>query len=304
MPERALMVEKILPDENINILNVGAHPADAFDDCSGTLAHHAARGDHVTALVLTAGTRVHDVVVAEEMRKRQRAPGSEELETTISERMEVKHREVLEACQILGFSDVRFLTYDDSVLTLREDLMQKIAMVIREVQPHILITHYPLRNAGIAAHHAITGQLVLNALESARNVWPEDPNPPWRIPEVYFKAIDMGLPPADVLSQATAVFPDVYVDVSDVIELKVKALDMLKSQQYSGAWARKVLEECEGSYGPTVGVAYAEAFIRYRSRVYDYLPVSYYAMERANEMEDTGYRRCAILACHKVPEDE
>jgi len=302
MSKRRLVAENILPDENINILVVGAHPADAFDDIGGTLAHHAARGDHITALILTRGTRVHDVVVAEEIRKRERAPTREELEPIIQERTEVKHQEVLEACQILGFSDLRFLTYDDSVLTLKEEIMQRIAKVIREVQPHIVITHYPLENAGIASHHAITGQLVLNALGSAANVWPEDPNPPWRVPEVYFKAIHTALARPDVLTHATAGFANVYVDVTDVIELKVKALDKMKSQQYSGAYARKSREAYEGAFGLNVGVAYAEAFIRYRSQVYDYLPVSYYAMARANEPEATLHRRQNLLVCHTVLE--
>ena len=302
MAKRPLVVERILPDENINILVVGAHPADAFDDVGGTLAHHAARGDHITALVLTHGARVHDVVVSEEIRKRERVPAPDELAPIIQERMKVKHREVLEACKILGFSDLRFLTYDDSVLTLKEELMQQIAKVIREVRPHIVITHYPLENAGIASHHAITGQLVLNALVSAANIWPDDPNPPWRVPEVYFKAIHTALMRGNVLTQATSGYADVYVDVSDVIELKVKALDKMKSQQYDGAYARKTCEQHEGAFGSIAGVAYAEAFIRYSSRVYDYLPVSHYARARANELEADGHRRQDVLACHRVPE--
>lgn len=302
MSKRPLVVENILPDENINILVVGAHPADAFDDIGGTLAHHAARGDHITALILTHGARVHDVVLTDEVGQRERAPTREELEPIIEERTSVKHQEVLEACQILGFSDLRFLTYDDSVLTLKEELMQRIAKVIREVQPHLLITHYPLESGGIASHHAITGQLVLNAVGSASRVSPEDPNPPWGVPEVYFKAIHTALARPDVLSHATAGFANVYVDVTDVIELLVKALDKMKSQQYNGAWARKSREVYEGVFGLNVGVAYAEAFIRLRAQVCDYLPLSHYAMARANELEATEHRRQNLLVCHTVPE--
>jgi len=301
MSKRELVVEKIVPDENINILVVGGHPADAFDDIGGTLAHHAARGDHVTALLLTRGARVHDVVVAEEIRTHKRMPTRTELEPIIHERVEVKRREVAAACKILGFSDIRFLNHDDSVLTLKEDLMQEIAKVIREVKPHVLITHYPLENGGIASHHAITGQLVLNALGSASNVWPEDPNPPWRVTEVYFKAIHTALIQRNVLTHLSRGFPTVYVDITDVIDLKVKALDQIKSQQYDGAYARKSRETLEGAFGHIAGVAYAEAFIRYSVTVHDYLPVSHYGLERANEPEAEEHRRMNRLLASQAP---
>ena len=38
--------------EKLTILVVGGHPADVFDHCGGTMAHHIQQGDNV---VLTAG---------------------------------------------------------------------------------------------------------------------------------------------------------------------------------------------------------------------------------------------------------
>jgi LmbE family N-acetylglucosaminyl deacetylase len=156
---------------NLTILIVGGHPADAFDNAGGTLCHHVRRGDRVTALVLTHGARVHDVVVSEELRQRERMPEPEELAALMQERMKVKYREVIEACEIMGITDVRFLNYEDAVLMLREDLIQDIARVIREVRPDVVITHYPLDNGGVAEHHAITGQLTLTASHRCSS-WP------------------------------------------------------------------------------------------------------------------------------------
>lgn len=300
MAERELVVESILPDDNINILIVGGHPADAFDNAGGTLAHHAARGDCVTALVMTQGTRVHDVVIAEEIRMRERMPSQDELDSLVQERMEVKHGEVRKACAIMGFTDVRFLSYEDSVLTLREEIMQEIARVIREVKPHIIITHYPYDNGGIAAHHAITGQLVINGITSAANIWPADPNPPWRVPEVYFMAVPTGMFRSSVLDAETRAYPDVYVDISDVIERKIRAVDMIESQHYAGGYARKRTEAVDGNSGMFMLVPYAEGFIRYQPRLYDYLPISRYALERANEPENEMHRRTDVLVAHTV----
>jgi len=51
--------------DRLSILVIGGHPADVFDHCGGTLAHHVRSGDQVTCLALTQGLRIHDVVVSE-----------------------------------------------------------------------------------------------------------------------------------------------------------------------------------------------------------------------------------------------
>ena len=43
-----------MASEPIRILIVAAHPADAFDQAGGTLAHHAAEADRISALILKA----------------------------------------------------------------------------------------------------------------------------------------------------------------------------------------------------------------------------------------------------------
>lgn len=46
-------------DGQLKILNVGAHPADAFDRVGGTMAQHVRRGDEVCVAVLSHGARSH-----------------------------------------------------------------------------------------------------------------------------------------------------------------------------------------------------------------------------------------------------
>lgn len=287
--------------EKLNLLIVGGHPADVFDSAGGTLCHHVERGDSVTGLALTHGMRVHDIVISEELRVRETAPDPETLARMIQERSRVKHHEVVEACEILGWTDVRFLNYEDSVLTLREDLMQEIAKVIRDVKPDVIITHYPFDNGGIADHHAIAGQLVLNGIRSAANLWPDDPNPPHRVAQVFFMAIPSGMFRGSCLTAETAPFPDIYIDVTDVIERKIRALDKIVSQQYSGAYARKCVEATEGNAGRFMGVSYAEPFITYSPEILDYLPVSENRLVRANELEEVTHARADKLVAHTVP---
>ena len=55
-------------DEKLRILVIGGHPADVFDHCGGTMAHHIKDGDRVTCLALTQGLSIHDTVVSEVFR--------------------------------------------------------------------------------------------------------------------------------------------------------------------------------------------------------------------------------------------
>lgn len=285
----------------LSILIVGGHPADAFDNAGGTLCHHAERGDRVTALVLTQGVRIHDVVISEQLRLGGKRPSSAKLAALMKKRMRVKQGEVMDACKIMGFDDVRFMTYEDSVLTLREDLMQDIAKVIREVKPDILITHYPFDNGGIADHHAITGQLVLNAVGSAANIWPDDPNLPHRVAQIFFMGIPGGMFRGTCLAAETRCFPDLCIDITDVIERKIRAIDQIVSQQYDGAYSRKRAEAVDGNAGLFAHVAYAETFITYYPEVLDYLFVSENRLNRANEPEAEGIARADKLIAHTVP---
>ncbi len=73
------MEEKMM--SNLSILVIGGHPADVFDHCGGTLAHHIRRGDRVTALALTQGLRIHDVVISEVFRFQGKRPDADEMDS-------------------------------------------------------------------------------------------------------------------------------------------------------------------------------------------------------------------------------
>ena len=104
--------------EPLRIVSIGGHPADTFDQSGGTMAHHAARGDYVAAVGVTAGARIHDKKVSDEMFHREEIPDAPELTHLMGERGDVKADEVRRACRILGFEDVFFLGADAAVLVV------------------------------------------------------------------------------------------------------------------------------------------------------------------------------------------
>jgi 4-oxalomesaconate hydratase len=259
--------------EPLRLLCVGGHPADTFDCAGGTLAHHVQQGDHVTAVALTQGTRIHDVVISERLRFSDQVPGEDELRALMEERARVKEDEVIRACGFLGITDVRFFRYDDEVLTVREELIVRMARLIREVRPDIVVTHDPQELGGYGVHHAATSQLVLEAVSAAGHVGMGDPNQPHRVAQIYFTVTALQYP-LNVLSSRTGWFPDLLVDITDVVEAKVRALDALRSQQYGGDYARKRTEINDGALGVIAGTAYAEGFITYLPELAHTFPVS------------------------------
>ena len=281
--------------EPLNILVVAGHPADLFDHCGGTLAHHVRRGDHVTCVGLTHGARAHDIVITEELRFQKKAPDPERLEQLLQERARVKHAEVVEACAILGITDVRFLNYDDNVLLVTHELVQAVARVIGEVKPHIVITHHPLENGGVANHHGTTGKIVLHAIGCASTVSPGDPSPGYRVAQVFFMSPVVATFVGSPLAAQASVFCDYYVDITDVIELKVKAWDRLRSQQYGGNYGRKAAEAWNGKEGLHMRVGYAEGFVRCHPEIGDYLTVSRELLDRANEPDAVSHARTDVL---------
>jgi len=260
--------------EPLHILVIGAHPADVFDQSGGTMAHHAARGDKVTCVVLTHGVRIHDDVISEAMWHKSELPPADELIKLMAERSDVKADEIRRACKILGVDDVLFFGADDAILLVKEDLIRRLASVIRKLRPHIILTHYPKEGDQFVRDHAIAGQIVLHAIQYAGRVDPGDRNPAHHVAQVFFFGIGAAPIRSTLWDSQGGYINDVFIDISDVIEKKLAALDCMQSQGYGGEYARKRIETSDGAFGATHRVGYAEGFIKLDSELHYYLPVT------------------------------
>ncbi len=289
--------------EPLRLLCVGGHPADTFDCAGGTLGHHVQNGDSVTVVALTQGTRIHDVVISDRLRFSEHVPEAGELRALMEERARVKEDEVRRACGYLGITDVRFFRYDDEVLTVREELIVKMAKLIREVRPDVIVTHDPHELGVYGVHHAATSQLVLEAISAAGGVGVGDPNQPHHVAQVFFTVTALQYP-LNVLSSRSGWYPDLLVDITDMVEAKVRALDALRSQQYGGDYARKRVEIADGAMGVIAGVPYAEGFITYLPEVSRLFPVSDARLRLARQSEAEWHANAdKIIATHvKLPD--
>ena len=271
--------------EKLTILVVGGHPADVFDHCGGTLAHHIQQGDNVVCLALTQGLRIHDIVISEKYRTGIPEEEKEEFERIAKERAAAKEQETRDACAVFGIKDVRFLSYDEEVMLETVPMIKAVAAVIRDVKPNIVITHYPYEEGGVGNHHATTGKIVNHAVELATTTDYENNIPAWRTAQQFYMIASYHTQCENLLGTMHMPFLPFYVDITDVIELKVKALECMVSQQYGGVYARKRTEVAEGAYGHMMRTAYCEAFVPVHPDLYHTLPISQQRLDWANEME-------------------
>jgi len=267
--------------EKLRLLSIGAHPADIFDQSGGTMAHHVARGDWVGCVVLTHGARVHDKVISDDMFHREEVPQSDELEALMAERADIKAEEVRRACAILGVEDLYFFGADDAVLLVTEELVRRLAQLLRELKPDIVLTHFPREGDGLTNPHALCGQIAMYAMSLAGGVDPGDSRPPHKVAQVFYFGTGAAAVPRSVWDSEGGYYNDVFIDITDVVDKKLASLDCLESQGYGGAYARKRIETSDGAFGMSGGCAYAEGFIKANAETHYVLPLTENALRRA-----------------------
>jgi LmbE family N-acetylglucosaminyl deacetylase len=220
-------------------------------------------------------------------------PDAEQLKKIILERADLKTREILRACDILGIrrENVYFLGADDAILLVTEPMIRQVARLIRKLRPNVVITHFPLEDAGIASQHATTGQIVMHAIHSATGVDPGDKTPPHKVTQVFFFGIGAAAPRTDIWGSQGGFYNDIYIDITDVAAKKVACLDAVASQGYGGAYARKRIEFSDAAFGSRIKVPYAEGFISMKSTTHYYLPVSEIDLEHSKASDHEAISR-------------
>jgi LmbE family N-acetylglucosaminyl deacetylase len=256
----------------MKLLAAYAHPADAITDCGGTLALHVARGDAVTIFSMTHGGRIHPNIYVEEWRKAH--PTQTIVAMTRAEIIRTKRQELERAARIIGVERIIALDDDDDGVTVERAVVEKAARIIADEQPDVILMDYPM-NAANPDPHTLASITLLTALRQTsmylRNL---DGRHATTVKQIFFTKLPVTT--RDVLA-LPGPRPDLYVDISSVVGLKIAAMDQFVSQGYNGDFARKLVESWNGEQGRTAGVNFAEGFCRMYNETYDHLPVTEYA---------------------------
>lgn len=223
------------------VMVVVAHPDDAEFMCSGTVAAWVRQGKDAVYVLVTSGDK-----------------GSEDPAVVPAELARRREDEQREAARILGVRLVEFLRYPDGMVVSSLALRKDIVRMIRRHRPTAVITENPaarwVANRINHPDHRAVGDATLDAVfPSARDVH--------MFPELLKEE---GLQPHGVdhlYVSARGEQADVFIDISETIELKTRALRAHASQVRNptpefDAFIREMARRTAGESG----LQYAEAF--------------------------------------------
>ena len=226
-------------------LAVYAHPDDPEISCGGTLARWAAGGAEVHLLLLTRGDKGS-------------SDPADDPERLVAQRRD----EAAAAAAALGLAGHHGLDVDDGELENTTDVRRSIVAAIRRTRPDVVIcpdptavffgdTYFNHRD------HRVAGWATLDAVSPAAgspHYFP-DAGPAHAVPQVFLSG---------------TLEPNVWVDVGDTLETKIRALLCHESQLqaafgHEGGTAElfgDVLRQRADDGGRLAGVPYAEGFRR------------------------------------------
>jgi LmbE family N-acetylglucosaminyl deacetylase len=219
-------------------LVITAHPDDSEFGAGGTVAKLVRDGCEVTYCIATNGNK-----------------GSSDRSMTPERLAAIRAEEQRNAARVLGVARVEFLGYPDGEIEDTRDLRRDVSREIRRWRPDLVIAQNPHRTYNLGASHRdhrITAGVVLDCvypLARDHMAFPElmPEFEPHKVRQVYLMQWES---------------PHVVVDISDVMDLKMKALACHASQFKDFAAVEARVRERSRALGNPKGYEYAEAFDR------------------------------------------
>lgn len=214
---------------------IAPHPDDEVLGCGGTIAIHSKKGDDVYLCIVT---KAYTPEWSKEFIKKRK-------------------REVANANKILRIKKTHFLDFPTVKLDTipQKELNDSIFKVVDKVKPEIV---YMPHRGDLNKDHRLVFEAVLVAVRPVAD---------HRVRKVLsyetLSETEWGLP----LETFT---PNVYVDISNVIETKIKAMKAYKSEikPYPSPRSFETIEILAKKRGTEAGVKFAEAFVLIREVTY------------------------------------
>jgi LmbE family N-acetylglucosaminyl deacetylase len=224
--------------EKIVVLGVGAHSDDLDFGAAGTFAKFAKDGADCYYLVCTDGSK-----------------GSRDPKMTPKRLAGIRAGEQKASAKMLGVKDVFFLKHKDGEIVADLRLRKEIVRYIRKLKPDIVITQDPTflysdRFVNHADHRAVGTATIDAVFPAARN--------PMTFPELKKEGLDVHRVKQMYLVNRTN--PNYAVDISEFVDLKVKAL--LQHQSQGIGKHSEFVKDMAKTMGKRWKFKYAETFFK------------------------------------------
>ena len=218
------------------ILVIAPHPDDEVLGCGGVIARHSARGDRVQVVVVSRGAP--DIFPPEEV--------------------EETRSELAAAHQLLGVENVHFLDFPAPRLDTMAGhiLADRLTRLVREIQPQ---TVYAPHWGDLHSDHKAVYWAAMVATRQ---------NNVARVERLLcyetLSETEWGGPSAE-----SAFTPTMFVDISEFLSTKLKAMACYRTQlkEYPNSRSLRSIEALATFRGSTVSLSAAEAFVLVREVV-------------------------------------
>ncbi|MBI3537305.1 MAG: PIG-L family deacetylase [Chloroflexi bacterium] len=242
IPERAIAkTNSTEPAPPSRVMVVHAHPDDQEFTVAGTLAKWARAGSEIISVIITSGDAGSNEKTNPTMTKEKLAP--------------LREAEQRAANRVLGVHETIFLRYPDGELEPTLQLRRDLTRLIRKYKPDAVLSGDPTVR--------FYGNNYLNHPDhrAAANATLDAVFPSAGTRFIFTELLAEGLEPHNVkwVFIHGAEKPDVWIDISETIEIKIQALQQHATQ--IGGWdVAKEMRAWAEEEGKAHELKYAEAF--------------------------------------------
>lgn len=217
------------------LLIVAAHPDDEILGCGGTVAKLTKVGYEAYTLILGEG-------------KTSRSGANKE-------ELQLLNKELQIANETIGVKELFIRNFPDNAfdsLPLLE-IVKEVEAVINQTKPDIIFTHH---NGDLNIDHQLTHKAVLTATRPMKDQC---------VKEIYAFEVPSSTE-WNSFNWNTIFVPNIFVDITETIDLKVKALAEYKSElrEYPHPRSLQHIKELARVNGTKVGLEYCENFVLIR----------------------------------------
>ena len=227
-------------DNYQKILIIVAHPDDEVLGCGGSIAKWSKYGHEVHVLIMAEG-------ITSREKKRERVAHQKELS--------LLGQSSQKASKIIGVESLKLLEYPDNRMDSVDllDIVKSIEEHIEKVKPGVVVTHH---SGDLNIDHRIVHQAVLTACR------PDPEN-------IVRRILSFEVPSATEWQSPTSLSPFVpnwFEDISDELELKIKALEAYHSEMREWPHSRSIkgVKYLSRWRGSSMGYEAGEAFMLLR----------------------------------------
>lgn len=237
-----------------SLLVVSAHAGDFVWRAGGAIALASSRGERATVVCLSFGERGESARAWREGK-------------SLSEIKAIRQGEAENAAGILG-ADIHFLDAGDYPLVESVELTDRLVGIFREVVPTVVLTH--TLTDPYNGDHPAAARMAIQARILAQAIGYDAPGDPLGAPPLF------SFEPHQ--SEMSDFKPDVLLDITDVFDVKRKAMESLPAQQHMWSYytdlATRRGVQLKRNAGPNLGISDStkgEAYQRHYPHVTDRL---------------------------------